>query len=395
MTLFRSVDIAAFAAALSERLRIAGVEVGLEGSARFARGLSACPPTDVTTLFWVARTCLVHDHRDLPTFDAVFAALFRDESLAMAAGRQHLERATVKTTGTLLRSSAPADGFEAMAGRMQTTGAPEIVDEASDEDDVDELPELHERLPSTIADLADTPFDQLSEDDLDQLGAWLEHAARALPERPSRRLVRSHQQGPIDLRRTLSLARTTAGEPIRLSHRRPRKRPRRVVMIADVSGSMESYARIYLHLMRSLVIGGDAEVFALTTSLHRVTVPLRNRDATAAIDRVNDEIPDRFGGTRIGASIGQLVRSPVWSNSVRGAVVIIASDGWDGDDPAELERHLARLQRMAHRIIWINPRTAAPDYEPLVGAIATAAPMVDTMLSGHTLNAMRELLTAL
>ena len=393
-SLFRSVDVAAFVAALAERLREAGVVVGLSSISRCSNALVCCPPTDTSTLYWVTRTCLVHDRSDFATFDAVFAAAFHGDGLPIGPWQRDIGDASVRMAGTLLRQSAPSDGLALAAGRVDGGRRPEIIDEGNEADEsVDGvLPEL---LPAAIERLADTPFDQLSSEDLDLLGRWLEEMMVRFPTRTSRRHAVSPTGGGIDLRRTLAAARATGAEPIHLARRRRRQRARRVVMVADVSGSMESFTRIHLHLMRTLVVRGSAEVFTFATSLRRVTVQLRDGDPQVAIDRLALEVSDRFGGTRIAASIGELIHSPVWSHVVRGATVIIASDGWDTESPDELGRRMARLKRLAHRVIWVNPRSAAAEYEPLVGGMAAALPHVDELLSGHSLEAMRPVISAL
>ncbi len=391
-TLFRSVDRAVFVAALTGRLRTAGVGVEMASAGRFSQALACCAPTDTTTLYWVARTCLIHDRTDLDTFDSVFAAVFDADATPIAPRRREASRAVVKTTGTIVRQSTPTD---AMVGRITTLTHSVIIDECDDGVSGDDQAALAELLPSGIAELADTPFDQLSIDDLDRLGRWLDEVTNSFATRRSRRFHRARHSGSIDLRRTLMAARNTGGEPIRLARRRVRRRPRKIVMLVDLSGSMEPFSRIYLHLMRSLVVHGDAEVFVFSTSLRRVTTLLRDGDHQVAIDRLSDHVVDRFGGTRIAASLGELVASPIWSNTVRGAVVLVASDGWDTDPPDVLERHMLRLRRMAHRIVWVNPRSAADDFAPLVGGMAAALPFVDELLSGHTLNAMRDVISSL
>ncbi len=392
VTLFRSVDRAVFVAALTGRLRTAGVDVGLTSAGRFSQAMACCVPTDTTTLYWVARTCLIHDQSDLDAFDSVFAAIFDTDAMPVAPRRRDASRAVVRTTGTVVRQSAPTD---AMAGRISTSTHSVIIDEPDDSGPGDDQGALPELLPSGLAELADTPFDQLSADDLDRLGRWLDEVTDDFATRRSRRFRRARHSGSIDLRRTLLAARETGGEPIRLARRRVRRQPRKIVMLADMSGSMESFSRIYLHLMRSLVVHGGAEAFIFSTSLRRVTTQLRDSDPQAAIDRLSDHVVDRFAGTRIAASLGELVASPIWSSAVRGAVVLIASDGWDADPPHMLERRMLRLRRMAHRIVWVNPRSAADDFEPLAGGMAAALPFTDEVLSGHTLNAMREVLASL
>ena len=391
--LFRSVDIAVFATSLANRLRVNGVGVGMASIERFSEAFFRCQPTDKSSLYWVAKTCLVHDRRDLAAFDSVFAEVFDDQSLAVSRGLNSPQLATVRSSGTVAMRSAPDNGLSLAGGHNVSVQEPEILDNQSVvEDSADSvLPEL---LPSAIAKMADTPFDQLNAADLTILGTWLEQVLVDYPQRLSRRLQASSKGRRVDLRATLLAARATAGEPMRLYRREPRLKPRGLVVVADVSGSMESFTRIYLHLMRSLVIGGNAEVFTFATSLRRVTVALRDKDPAVAIDRMTDEVQDRFSGTRIAGSLKQLLSSPVWSSTVRGSVVLIASDGWDVDAPVELARRMQHLRRLAHRIIWINPRAAQDDYEPLVGGIEAALPHVDDFLSGHSLNAMRDVLAS-
>lgn len=166
-------------------------------------------------------------------------------------------------------------------------------------------------------------------------------------------------------------------------------------MLADVSGSMQSFVRPYMHVMRALTTHAEAEVFAFSTSLTRITPALRRHDPSEAISAASELVDDRYSGTRIATSVQQLVSHPTWSTSVRGAVVLIASDGWDTDPPEELAQRMARLCRMTNRIVWVNPRAAAEEFEPLVGGMAAALPYCTTMLSGHSLRALREVLVAL
>ena len=271
-TLFHSVDRAAWVAAFAVRLRRAGIAVGLSSADRLAVALSHWAPTDQRTLYWVCRTCLIHDRRHFDAFDQVFSAVFSGDGLPpgeQLVGRSH---AVVTSTGTIVKHAASLGAVDSVTGRITAAIRPEIVDELdTDGDDASEPIGLPELLPSRIAELADCPFDQLSLDDLDQLGRWLNEVTNGFETRRSRRYRPAHHSESIDMRRTLLAARATGGEPIRLARRRVRQRPRKVVMLADVSASMESFSRIYLHLMRSLVMHGDAEVFVFSTSLCRVT----------------------------------------------------------------------------------------------------------------------------
>lgn len=395
-TLFRSVDVAVLAGAFTERLRSVGIDVGLAATHRFAAALNVCPPTNTQSIYWVARVCFVSDPSQIERFDAIFRLVFDSDGLPIRPKERNLAQRPPATTGTLIKQSGPVDGLAEARGRFTTSFRPSLsdADEADDHGDEDQtgLPEI---FPSAIAAFADEPFDQLSPADLDLIGAWLEDAATEFLTRPSRRYRRSKTGGATDLRRTMLAARSTYGEPIRVHRRSHPPKPRRVVMIGDVSGSMQSFTRIYLHLMRALVRTSGAEVFTFATSLRRVTVQLRDRDPQAAIDRMSSEVADRFSGTRIASSLGELLASQVWSSRARGAVVLIASDGWEADKSHDLERVMRRLHRLAHRVIWVNPRAGAPDFEPLTAGMTSALPHVDAMLSGHTLRTMREVIAEL
>lgn len=400
--LFRGVDLATLSGTLAHRLREAGLEVGPTAANRFALALSACPPTDVDTLYWTAKTTLLTDRSDFAVFDRLFASLFGGHGLPIAPWERDRGRATVRTEGSVVRRSVPSDGLDAIAARV-TAARPDIVDDEPDDGDRDDDQLLPELLPADLEAMADRPFDQLDTEELDRIGRWLADAVADLPRRRSRRR-RPSTRGSVDLRRTLAGARAT-GEVMTLARHRPTLEPRPLVMVADVSGSMESFTRIYLHLLRAFALpssagprtagGAGFEAFTFATSLRRVTTQLRHRDAQAAIDRLSDEVADRFGGTRIATNLGQLIGGPRWSHTVRGATVVIASDGWDTDPPEELARRMTRLRRMAHRVVWINPRSASPDYRPKVAGMAAALPHVDVLCSGHSLRAMGRVIDAI
>jgi len=182
-----------------------------------------------------------------------------------------------------------------------------------------------------------------------------------------------------------------------LARTRPRRRPRRVVLVCDVSRSMQPYAAIYLHLMRAAVLrqaGIRPEVFAFSTSLTRLTAVLSHRSAEVALERANAKVTDRYGGTFIGRSLGALL-APPHGNALRGAVVIVASDGWDSDPPDVLAHAMARLRRRAHTLVWLNPRAAHSEFQPLAGSMASALPYCDLFLPAHSLTGLRRLLLVL
>lgn len=393
--LFRSVDVAAFAATLCHRLRGAGIEIGPVEANRLAAALAVDRPRDVGTLYWTARVSLLHHRADIDAFDRVFDAVFGGLGLPIARWERDEGRAMVRTEGSVVRRSVPTDGLTALSARVTAT-RPEITDDEPDDTDPDEDTALPELLPADLEEVADRPFDQLDAEQLDRIGRWLAAAVVDLPERRSRRR-RSAVAGSIDLRRTLARSRST-GEVMTLARRRPRTEPRPLVMVADVSGSMESFTRIYLHLLRAFATRPEIatfEAFVFATDLHRITPALRQRDAGDVVDRLTAETTDRFGGTRIATNLGRLLTGTRWSNAVRGATVVVVSDGWDADPSEELGRRMARLARMANRIVWVNPRAGDEAWRPEVAGMAAALPHVDELCSGHSLRAMARVIAAL
>ena len=162
-------------------------------------------------------------------------------------------------------------------------------------------------------------------------------------------------------------------------------------MVTDVSASMQPYAVAYLHLMRALARSGRAETFAFSTSLTRITPALRHHSARVAMGQATAEVADRYGGTHVAGSLWDLLRSR-HGNALRGGVLVVASDGWDSDDPERLAAVLARVRLRAHRVVWLNPRAAAPGFRPLVGSMAAALPFCDAFLPAHSLRAVTEAL---
>jgi uncharacterized protein with von Willebrand factor type A (vWA) domain len=388
--LLRGVDRAAFAVAFTVRLREHGIAVGFSGIETFTRALAVAGLGSLSELYWVARVSLVRTERDLAVFDRVFAAVFDEAVLRLDP---HARRGTLPGSDEAWSGLPTASGSgldEEDAGGLPWATLPAAI---ATEDPVTADLGLPQRLPSRLEGLADTPFDQLDPADLALLGLWFETALARWPTRRTRR-NRPHPAGrTIALRPTLARARQTGWEPIELVRTRPVRKRRRVVMLCDVSQSMQPYAPAYLHLMRAAALRAEAEVFAFATTLTRLTAVLNHHSDTEAIALAGEIVTDRFGGTRIATNVRALLRSR-HGGLTRGAIVLIASDGWDADDPAELAAGMARLRRRAHRVIWMNPRAAAPGYAPLVGAMAAALPYCDELLPAHTLRAMNDVLQA-
>src|SRR4051795_7991782 len=402
--LLRAVDRAAFVVAFGERLRRAGVPVTFTALGTCTDALEVAPPGGVADLYWLCRVSLVKHAHDLTTFDAVFDVVFRDAVLAVhgqAAGPR-VDLATVIPVASLAGDpsvESPEDG----QGLPWHTLPHDLRAEEGPADGVS-VPEL---LPSAIEGLADVGFDELDEEQLALVGAWLERASERWPTRRSRR-SRVHPSGRrVALRETIAASRRTGWEPVRLTRTRPVRRPRSLVVVTDVSASMQPYASAYLHLMRALARSGRAETFAFSTSLTRVTPALRHHSARVAMEQATAEVTDRYGGTHLARSLHDLLRSR-HGNALRGGVLVVASDGWDSDDPARLatglsrgrrgddpERRAAVLSRVrlrVHRVVWLNPRAAAPGFQPLVGSMVAALPFCDAFLPAHSLRAVTEAL---
>lgn len=382
------VDRAAFAVALAVRLRIGGLPVGLTAIEVFARALAVSPPRSRSALYWTARISMVRHQRELAVFDAVFAAVFDDAVLDLGTNR--VPPVAAAGDDRLAPVSGSPRDEQAGTGLPWLT-LPPVVAEAADSDAEFAVPE---RLPSRLSALVDVPFEQLSGSETRLLGQWLASAVRVWPSRRTRRTTAASGGHRIALRSTIARSRRTGWEPIELVHVRPVRKPRRVAMLCDVSQSMQAQATAYLYLMRALTLAADAEVFAFATTLTRLTNVLAHRSPEIAIEQATGRVADRFGGTRIATNIHDLLGSH-HGDALRGAIVIVASDGWDSDPPSRLAGAMARLRRRAYRVIWLNPRAAAPGFAPEVSAMAAALPYCDSLLPADTFGSLAAAITEL
>lgn len=233
-------------------------------------------------------------------------------------------------------------------------------------------------------------FEQMTWQEMQQVRRLLEQAPWRVAERRTRRLRRS-KAGLIDLRRTARHAIRSSGELMQLFRRRPRLRRRPLVLICDVSGSMEKYSRLLMIFAHAIARREDLEAFVFSTRLTRVTRLLRQRDLDRALDSVSKGVHDFSGGTRIGEALADFNRH--WARRVlgHGAVVIIVSDGWDRGEPAQLTAELIHLRRSAHRLIWLNPLIGSDGYQPLTRGMAAALPHCDDFLAAHNVQALDDL----
>ncbi|MEY2533225.1 MAG: uncharacterized protein QOF29_1135 [bacterium] len=380
------------AAAFGRALRAAGVPVGPDRSARFAHAVEVAAPRTRDRLYWVARSTLVSRREHVGAFDAVFAATFDGvRDVADARGDMTAPRPPAPARAAPPLGAQPPGGAAA-PGRLRFGGMAADVPDGGDgragEEAVLAAASADERLRSER-------FERLTPEELERARALIAALRLSPPVRRSRRARRGRRGEHVDVRATLRDSLRTGGDPVRVARRRRRLQPRRVVLLLDVSGSMEPYARALLQLLQGAVGGAHAEAFVFATRLTRLTRGLATRDPQAAQDRALATAPDWSGGTRIGAALGAFIDRYGRRGMARGAVVVSLSDGWERDDPAELGRQMARLRRLAHRIVWVNPRSAAGEYAPLAGGMAAALPFCDAFLSGHSVAALDQVLDAI
>ncbi|MGI5245779.1 vWA domain-containing protein [Dactylosporangium sp. CA-139066] len=365
-------DLATLVAAFGTALHDAGLPVGPDRVARFALAVELLAPRTVDELHRCARATLTCSPEQFPILDRIFDAVFRG----------FVDEAD-------FRGDLNAQGMTA----TRSGGTPT----ASDSTDRSQMPrEVEVAIAGSGAErLAARDFATLSADELALLADLMRQLRIATPPRRSRRYRTAPEGTAVDLRAALRRARRTGGEPLRLPRRRRKEKPRRLVVLCDISGSMEPYARAMIQLLYCASSATRAEVFTFATRLTRLTRALARARPAVALERAGRAAPDWSGGTRIGAALKRFNDEYGRRGLARGAVVLIVSDGWETGDPAPVGAEMARLSRLANRIVWVNPRTQSPRYRPLVGGMAAAWPYCDAVVSAHSLAAVGPLLDAL
>ena len=375
------------AVALTTALHRAGLPAPPERAAGLARALQLVPPVDRSALYWTCRVALVTDRAQLPVFDAVFSAVF-DGRLDPADSRG--DPTAPPPIGSEPRTRpAPPDARPGQPGESGAAGG------AAGGPDDGAVREVLLAAASSEERLRHTSFAELDATELAGVRDLVRRLVLSTPVRRSRRSRTSRRAGDrLDLRRTVRAAQRSGGDPARLVHAARRTAPRRLVLLCDVSGSMEPYTRVYLTLLQGAVAGARAEAFVFSTRLTRLTRQLAGRDADLALARAGAASSDWAGGTRLAEGIGRFVADHGRRGLARGAVVVVLSDGWAQDDPEDVADAMRRLRRLAHRVVWVNPRRASPGYAPLVGGMAAALPFCDAFVSGHSLAALEQVVAA-
>jgi uncharacterized protein with von Willebrand factor type A (vWA) domain len=385
------LDLPAVASAFSRRLHDAGVPVTAERAAWFAQALAIVEPISRRRLYFTARAAFVSDRAHVRAFDHVFFRVFGAEPVEEPSGLVPAAAETVPAPADERRRSAQGLGSPPSGGATRSDAATRSPGEVTHD-------ELIPVLASDEEVLRSKRFDALEPDELAGLYRLMTRLRIATPPRRTRRPKRDRRGERIDMRRTLRGSLRTAGDPIRLSRRRRRVVRRRIVMLCDISGSMEPYARAYLQFLTAAAGGPSAnraEAFVFATRLTRLTRALSSRNPERAIQRAAAAAPDWSSGTRIGDALKAFNDRHGRRGMARGAVVVILSDGWERGDPALVGREMERLRRLAYRIVWVNPRVSARGFEARAGGLVAALPHCDALVSGHSLEALNEVVEAI
>ncbi|WP_326763975.1 VWA domain-containing protein [Streptomyces sp. NBC_01591] len=366
-----AIDATAVAVGLTRALRAAGVATGPDRTQTFLGALDLLSPARRSDVYWAGRLTLCGSQDDLERYDRVFAACF-----------DHSPRPHAPVRTATLPKPRP---------RVVATGS---VPPCGPDGTGDDRTPPSAALASSAEVLRHRDMAGLTAAERAQLRRLLDAFALSGEDRRTARM-RPARRGGTDPRRTVRELLRHGGEPARLRHRTPATKPRRVVLLLDVSGSMDPYADALLRFAHAAANGSAArtptEVFTIGTRVTRVTREMGHRDPDTALAAVAAAVPDRGGGTRLGEMLRTFLDRWGQRSCARGAVVVVLSDGWERADPALLAAQMRRLHRLAHRVVWANPRKAQPGYAPLAAGMAAALPHVDAFVEGHSLAALEQL----
>lgn len=359
---------------LARALRAAGLPVGVDQTASFARALGWVDPLSKHEVRLAAQATLVFRREDQPVFDALFEAFWSGDAAAAAVARK-----------------VPLAPRHDPATFHRTALISYMAQQAGERDPEVPVPE-REKAASAIELLQRKDFSDLTAAEL----AAIERALRDLRfdviRRTTRRRVAARRGDQLDLRGVIRAAARRGGEVLALPRRRRKVKRRPLVVLADVSGSMELYSRLLLQFLHGMTQGlRETETFVFGTRLTRITAELRLRNLDVALHHASRQIVDFAGGTRIGQSLGTFNRVHGRRVLRRGAVVLLVSDGWETGDAAVLDAELRRLKRRCHRLVWLNPLLGGPAYQPEARGMATALAHVDDFLPVHNLQSLRDL----
>ncbi|MEA2155832.1 MAG: uncharacterized protein QOE11_1972 [Solirubrobacteraceae bacterium] len=393
------LELPELAAAFSQRLHAAGVPVTPGMSEQFAHALRLTKPVSRRRLYCVARAIFITGFQQVATFNRVFAEVFGKGAKRNPDLEVELEAAPPKDQ---LDSQEPEENTKEPQESEGSSGQDAAGMNAGDGEDEEEEDEDAKEILVPIAEassdevLGEKNFSALDSAELAALYRLMVRLQLATPIRRTRRKKRGRRGEHLDMRRTLRKSLHTGGDPIILSRKRRRVHPRRLVMLCDISGSMEPYARAYLQFLHAARAAGPySEAFVFATRLTRLTRQLSGRHPQRAIRRATEAVPDWSSGTRIGDALKTFNDRYGRRGMARGSVIVILSDGWERGDPELVGREMQRLARLAYRIVWVNPRVVAKDFAPRAGGLVAALPYCDALVSGHSLRALEEVADAI
>jgi len=362
-------------------LRRRGLPVGTGRIVTFCRAAAALSPLERDDLYWAARASLVSRPEDAAAFDAAFDEYFR------RGIRIELNLPAASPGGEEREPDDALDGAE--AEETLIAAAWRSVDDEDEEPRGDAAIRI---VASALEVLRAKSFADLSEEERARVSRLIRRLAITVPVRRTRRLRPNDAGSRFDMRRTLRRSLRTEGEPFHRAWRARGSRARPLVLILDISGSMAPYSRALMQFaFAAMAAGRKVEVFCFGTRLTRVTRTLRTKDPDRALHEVGRLVADWEGGTRIGSSLKELLDG--WSQraALRGSIAVLCSDGLERGEPDLLRQQMARLRRLVHRVVWVNPLKGSPRYEPLARGMAAALPSIDAFLPGHNLESLEEL----
>ena len=347
-------------------LRAAGIDVHVGRMLDVVEALGHVNLAARDEVYYTCRTLLVHGPEQIPVFDRAFDAFWRERAPStVVRNRRNPEEALASTVEARVSEPMPTDASSA---------------------DADDTPvEIAVRTWSDRGGVANKDFAECTPDEQSRIAAALAALRWTPGERRTHRWIRG--RGPrVDMRRAVAASWQTGGDVATLPRRRRRTKPRPLVVLCDISGSMERYSRMLLLFAHAVMKRRPrVETFVFSTELTRVTRQIRRRRPDAALAAMSRAVPDWSGGTRIGVSLRAFNQR--WARQVLngGPMVLLISDGWDRGEPAQLRREIARLQRSCHRLVWLNPLIGTENYAPLTRGLQAALPFVDDFLPARTL----------
>jgi uncharacterized protein len=377
-----AAELTAALVGFARLLRERGIRLSPAEVTRLQAAVGVLPPDNIGHLYWAGRVCLGVPAGSAGIYDAVFAQYF------------------LGLPGSKAEPTAGADeGTSTIGDPANSPPTPRPLDVAAEPNGQENQPASAENVgnaASAVEVLRVTPFAACTQPELATIAALARRLRAKPPQRPGRRMVPGTHREALDLRATAQLAMKTQADILQPAWKQHQKRPRQVVVLLDVSRSMALYSRIFLHFSYALTASrGNVEVICFGTQLTRITGLLRSRRPGQALERAAMAVLDWNGGTRIADAVGGLRSMRGLRSTLRGAVVVICSDGLEHGDPTDLGTQMSLLHRTCNQIIWVNPLAGDARYQPIAGGMRAALPWVDQLMPGDTLAALQDVAAVL